>query len=124
MDGYTRQTLERLPLAEAVLRLWQYALSSEVLEGIYDDHRGSSYQGVLSFESLVQLVADALLEHDGSGRQAFQRADEVGELPTSQEAVYGKLRRLPITLSNGFLFDGARRLEELLPAARSPLPES
>jgi hypothetical protein len=91
---------------------------------IYEEHRGRSYQGVLSFEALMQLVADALLEHDGSGRQAFQRADEVGELPTSQEAVYGKLRRLPISLSNGFLFDGTRRLEEIVPAVSSPLPES
>jgi Transposase DDE domain len=124
MDGYTRQTLERLPLAEAVLRLWQHALSGEVLGAIYDEHRGRSYEGVLSFESLVRLVADALLEPDGSGRQAFQRADEAGELPTSQEAVYGKLRRLPISLSNGFLFAGTRRLEEVVPAVGSPLPES
>jgi len=124
MDGYTRQTLERLPLAEAVLRLWQHALDGQILEGIFEQHRGRSYEGVLSFEALVHLVADALLEHDGSGRQAFQRADQAGELPTSQEAVYGKLRRLPISLSNGFLFDGTQRLEEVLPAVRSSLPES
>jgi len=124
MDGYTRQTLERLPLAESVLRLWQHALDGERLEGIFAKHRGRSYEGVLTFEALVHLVADALLEHDGSGRQALQRADQAGELPTSQEAVYGKLRRLPISLSNGFLFDATRRLEEVLPAVGSPLPES
>lgn len=124
MDGYTRETLERLPLAETVLRLWQHALSGQILQGIFEEHRGRSYEGMLSFEALVQLVADALLEHQGSGRQAFQRAGEAGELPTSQEAVYGKLRRLPISLSNGFLFGGTRRLEEVVPAAGSPLPES
>src|SRR5882757_5865905 len=121
MDGFTKEALKRLPLAEATLRLFQYALDSETLEEIFQEHRGRSYQRFLSFETIVHLVGDSLLEHQGSGRQAFQRADELKLLPASIEAVYGKLRRLPISLSNGFLLTGSQRLQDLLPTVRSDL---
>jgi hypothetical protein len=63
----------------------------------------------------VDLIGEALLEHEGSGRQRFTRAQEQGTLATSREAVYGKLRRVPLSLSLGFLTEGTARLRELLP---------
>jgi hypothetical protein len=67
-----------------------------------------------------------LLQHAGSGRQSFARAQEQGILPTSIEAVYGKLRRVPLGLRLGFFAESTARLRALLPVGltATPLPHS
>ncbi len=40
-------------------------------------------------------------------------------MPTSIKAVYGMLRRVPVTLSLGFLEQGSAQLRELLPGTAS-----
>lgn len=127
MDAFARRTLEQLPLVEAVMHCCQWALESEALQQIFQEHRGRSYQDTLTFENIVQLVGSALIDHGGSGNQAFTRAAEADELEVSKEAVYGKLRRLPIPLSTGFLRATTKRFAELLPhGARkhTHIPES
>lgn len=124
MDAFSREALRRLPLAESVMRCWQFALDAEALEAIFQRHRGRSYQKALSFAAIVHLIADALLAHRGSAHQAIKRSAEDDELPASMEAVYAKLRRIPIGLSLGFLQAGTQRLSELLPTRRSKLPKS
>jgi len=123
MDAFAKEALSRLPLAEAVMRCWQWAMNGPALQGIFDRYRGRSYESVLTFETIVDLTAKALLEHRGSGNQAFERAAEANELDASKEAVYGKLRRIPISLSDGFLQAGTQRIAELLPrrSARTSL---
>jgi Transposase DDE domain len=113
--AFARATLDRLPLAESVLLLWQQVADAPFLQGVFDQHRGRAYDKVLSFPSLVQLLADALLQHDGSARASFERAVDHDALPVSIQAAYGKLRRLPIAVSNAFLSDGTARLRALLP---------
>jgi hypothetical protein len=54
-------------------------------------HRGQGYEKEISFEVLVQLIADALLEHQGSGKRSFARGREQGLLTASVQAVYQKL---------------------------------
>lgn len=124
MDGFSREVLGRLPLAEAVLRLWAYLAEESFLQQVFQRHRGRCYEQTLSFSLFCHLIAEALLEHRGSAHQAFQRAERQQRLEVSQQAAYGKLRRLPIALSNGFLLEGGLRLLELLPEPESPLPES
>ena len=63
----------------------------------------------------VELIRDALILHNGSGRASFQRAKEQGTLPTCQQAVYRKLGRVPISLSLGFFEDASQELREVLP---------
>ena len=46
-------------------------------------------------------------------RQAFERARPNEVLETSVEAMSGKLRRVPLSLSEGFLEEGTERLREL-----------
>lgn len=116
MDGFSREALARLPLAEAVLRLWRWCADEDFLQGLYQCWRGRSYEKVLSFPVLVDLVADALLKHNGSARQSFERAAEVDALPTSMVAAYGKLRRIPIALSEAFLTECTQRLGAVMPA--------
>lgn len=127
MDAFTREALSRLPLAEAVMRCWQWAMNGPALQEMFERYRGRSYESVLTFETIVRLTANALLEHRGSGNQAFERAAEADELNASKEAVYGKLRRIPISLSDGFLRAGTQRIAELLPRRSprtSPVPKS
>jgi hypothetical protein len=108
-----REVLRRLPLADAVLSLWSFVMAPDFLEGVFERHRGRSFEDVLKFPVFVQMIADALLQHHGSGRQAFERARQDQTLLTSVEAMYGKLRRAPISLSTGLLEDGTARLREL-----------
>ena len=125
MDGFSCEVLSRLPLADAVLSLCSHAMDAEYLQQIYDGYRGRSYEGVLAFPTMVNIICDALLEHEGSGRQAMVRAQEREELEATKQAVYGKLRRIPISLSNGFLARTTDRLRDVFPQkAASRLPAS
>jgi hypothetical protein len=123
--GFTRYALDRLPLAQSVLLLWQQVADPKFLQDLFDRQRGRGYQKILSFPSLVQLIADALLQHDGSARASFERALERDALPVTIPAAYGKLRRLPIAVSTAFLTEGTQRLHELLPLqSASAIPPS
>lgn len=125
MDRLSRDVIARLPLAEAVLLVWSHLAEETFLSDLFEGHRGRCYQKVLSFPVLVSLIAEALLEHGGSGRQSFERAAEDGQLPASIQAAYGKLGRLPIPLSEALLAHGTERLRALLPeATTSPVPPS
>ena len=83
MEVPRRDTLARLPLAEAVLTLWRWVADSGSLDQIFDDNRGRCYEKILSFSLLVYLIRDALLEYGGSGRKSFDEAKDRGELETS-----------------------------------------
>jgi Transposase DDE domain len=113
--GFARAALERLPLAQSVLLLWQQIADPCFLDRLFAKHRGRGYYKALSFPSLVHLIADALLQHDGSARASFEHALDHDALPVSIPAAYGKLRRLPIAVSVAFMTEGSARLHELLP---------
>lgn len=111
--------VERTPLANATLSLWAYLLKPAALGAIFDRHRGRSFEDTLHFDTFIELIRDALVLHNGSGRQSFQRAREQGELPTREEAVYGKLRRVPLSLSAGFFEDVSELIRPLLPTGHA-----
>jgi len=125
MGAFEREACQRLPLAEAALRLLDYALRDDFLAAVFQRHAGASYEKIITFPLFVQLIADALLEHHGSGHKAFTRAQENGTLEASKAAAYGKLARVPLTLSCGLLADATPRLVEVLPKPDTDvLPES
>jgi hypothetical protein len=111
-----------MPLAQAVMQVFQYVGNDARLQAIFDENRGRCYDGVIRFPNLVRLISDALLEYGGSGNLSFAHARETGELVASKEAAYGKLGRLPVPLSQAFLSDLTRPLRELFPkpAQRQP----
>lgn len=123
-ERFVQQVMRNLPLADAVLSLGSYVLQPEFLNTLFQEHRQRSYEDTLSFAGFVQLVSDALLQHGGSARKCLERAERAGTLPVCPEAFYGKLRRVPLELSEGFLADLSWRLQELLPPRPSPLPAS
>lgn len=123
--AFGRDVLTRLPLAEAVLWLWRWVADEAVLQELFNRERGRCYEQVLRFPVLVQLIADALLEHRGSGRKSFQRGQEDGQLATSLQAVYEKLGRVPLGLSEAFLATGTARLSQIAVAeAQLAVPAS
>jgi len=125
MDRFAQQVRARMPLAEAVLLLWRHVADPDYLEQIFATHRGRNYTDELSFPKMVQLTADCLLRYGGSGRRAFSAARQQGELPTTVDAVYGKLERMPVDVSMAFLAGCTERLGALYPrGARRTLPKS
>ena len=123
--AFGRDVLTRLPLAEAVLWVWRWIADEAFLQAVFHRERGRCYEQVIRFPVLVQLIADALLEHEGSGRKSFQRGQEQGQLEASLQAAYEKLGRLPLRLSEAFLAEGTARLRQLYPSgAQLAVPAS
>ena len=115
MDGFEKELLRRLPLAEAVWRLLGHVANDAVLSEVFEAHRGRHYQKDVSFALLVQLITDALLQYGGSGRASFEQAQREGRLKASLPAAYGKLKRVPREVSEALLAETTRRLEALFP---------
>jgi hypothetical protein len=118
MDAeFAREILSRLPLAEAVLRLWRWVADPLFLLSVFVRHRGQGYEKEISFEVLVQLIAEALLEHQGSGKKSSARGREQGLLTASVQAVSQKLSRVPLGLSEAWLAESSARLRPVYPEA-------
>ena len=124
-DVFSATVLEKLPLADSVWRLLHFAMDDPWLEDLWTRHRGRCYERDLKFSTLAHLIADALLEHGGSGHQAFERAREVKILPVSITSAYEKLANLPVAVSEALLAEGTRRMNAVLPEvpAIDPLPD-
>lgn len=124
--SFPRQALDRLPLAEAALWLWSYLFDRDFLDGVFERHRGRSFEDVLTFPGLLDLVADALLQHGGRARPALLRARHDGALPIQPREFYCKLGRVPEGLSLGLFEEATARLADLLPDrfAAAELPAS
>jgi Transposase DDE domain len=119
------EVCHRLPLADAAFRLLDYATNDAFLDGVFDRHRGRSFKGSIGFPLFVHLVSDSLLGHSGSAHQTFRHAQEADSLKASVQAVYGKLRRVPLDLSLGLFAEATSRLRAIgSPAVANPLPKS
>jgi hypothetical protein len=128
-QDFDREVLSRLPLAEAVLSLWQFLCADDCLDDLYDRHRGRTYQKKITFPLMAQLVRDALLEPEGSGHKSFCHAQQDGSLEAVLSSTYDKLGHLPFAVSEAFLAEGANRLRQVFPDAEGaahndPLPLS
>jgi len=122
---FARDVLTRLPLAEAVLSVWRWVADPLFLLSVFARHCGAGYEKEISFGGLVQLIADALLEHHGSGRKSFARGREQGLLSASIQAVYQKLGRVPLGLSEAWLAESTARVRPVYPpTAGLPLPSA
>jgi hypothetical protein len=114
---FTREVLTRLPLTEAVVSLWRWVADPVFLLSVFARHCGLGYEKEIRFAVLVQLIADALLEHQGSGKKSFARGREQGLLTASVQAVYQKLSRVALGLSEAWLAESTARLRPVYPCA-------
>ena len=85
---FSAAVLAKLPLADSVWRLLHFMMADAWLDDLWDRTRGRCQERVLRFGTLAHLVAEALLQHGGSGRQAFERGKEKGRLPVSLGSVF------------------------------------
>lgn len=115
-DGFDAQLLARLPLARAVLELFDHVLDDDLCGAVFDAHRGRCYQDALTFATLVRVVRDALVLHGGSANRAIGDAVDAGRLGAAPSGVYRKLGNLPPALSQAFLRRGTERLAALAAA--------
>src|SRR4029434_4541959 len=114
---FAQELLSRLPLAEAVLSLWRWIADPLFLLSVFARHRELGDEKEISFGVLVQLIADAWLEPQGSGKKSFARGREQGLLTASVQAVYQKLSRIPLGLSEAWLAESTRALAPVASAA-------
>jgi hypothetical protein len=112
---FSAEVLSRLPLADAAWRVLHHVMDDAWLAEIWDRNRGRCYERALKFSDLAHLIAEALVQHNGSGRQSFERAQEDGTLAVAISSAFEKLGNLPLSLSESFLEEGTHRLHELLP---------
>lgn len=121
----TAAALARMPLAEAAQWLLRWACDDDRLAAVWDGHRGRCYHRCISFATLTRLVAEALLQHRGSGRRAFEKNIAAERLDASVAAAFGKLGRLPLAVSQAFLGQATAALAELIvPAGVTEPPAS
>jgi hypothetical protein len=123
---FALECLARLPLAEAFYAVWEALAPDDVLEALFEQHRGRCYHDQLAFAELIAVLADAITRYHGSGHRALTKAKRRQQLPTQPRAVYGKLGRLPLPLAQAFLATLTQRLRGLFPAGlrRTDLPAS
>jgi hypothetical protein len=123
---FSAAVLSKLPLADATWRILHFTLADSWLQDLWNRERGRCYEKVLGFSTLARLVAEALTQHGGSGRQAFERGKESDTLPVAISSAFDKLGNLPLPLSEKLLEEGTQRLVEILPAGSAvdpfPLP--
>jgi hypothetical protein len=117
MDGFEIEVLNRLPLAEAVPTLFRYVANDQVLNEVFEQNRGRAYEGCLTFDTLVDVIFKGLLVHHGSGRTSFAAARGAGTLDVTDQAAYGKLRRIPVAVSEALLSTVSHRMTDLAPSA-------
>jgi Transposase DDE domain len=114
-ETFSAKVLSKLPLADAVWRILHFTLSDVWLDDLWSRTRGRCYEKVLQFSTLARLVGEALTQHGGSGRQAFERGLEAETLPVAISSAFDKLGNVPLHLSEKMLEEGAQRLTGLLP---------
>ena len=126
VSAFDLEACRRLPLADAALRLLDFATDDAFLDGVFKRHRGRSYESTIAFPTFVHLIADALLGHRGpSAHRTFQHARADESLEATVQAMYGKLRRVPLELSLGLFAESAARLRSVASeAVANPLPKS
>src|SRR5207302_1561588 len=68
-----------------------------------------------SFANMVYFVNDALLVNGGRAHPTLIHHGDSDQCPASEQAFYGKLRRMPVGLSEAFLAETTQRLRFWLP---------
>src|SRR3954454_24291840 len=114
-DASSATVLEKLPLGDSVWRSLHFTMDDSWLQDLWTRHRARCYERDLQFSTLAHLIADALLEHGGSGHQAFERAQDAAILPVSITSAYDKLANLPVLVSETLLAEGTQRMSAVLP---------
>jgi hypothetical protein len=124
MDAFEHELMRRSPLAACVLEISDFIFDEQLLEEMYEQHRGRCYEDVLSFETFIRLMRDALIHHGGSAHRLFLDLEKRGKHPVDESNFYRKLARTPVPLSRALLRCCTARLSALMPQEAVKLPVS
>ncbi len=114
-DEFSVEAIRRVPVAEGVLATLAVLFSQERMAELYERNRGASYEGDLTFHSVVELMYSAVIEHNAVGSEAFKAARAAEKLNVSDQATYGKIRRIRQSLSNALVCESMQPLMEMFP---------
>jgi Transposase DDE domain len=114
-DEFSVEAIRRVPVAEGVLATLAVLFGQERMEALYERNRGASYEGDLTFHSVVELMYSAVIEHNAVGSEAFKAARAAEKLSVSDQATYGKIRRIRQSLSNALVCESMQPLMEMFP---------
>jgi hypothetical protein len=114
-DEFSVEAIRRVPVAEGVLSTLAVLFSEKRMAALYENHRGASYENDLSFHSVVELMYSAVIEHEAVGSEAFKAARAADKIGVSDQAVYGKIRRMRQSLSNALVCESMEPLMEMFP---------
>jgi hypothetical protein len=114
-DEFSAEALQRVPVATGVLSVLAVLFSEERMEALYEKHRGASYKAGLSFHTVVELMYSAVVEHSAVGSEAFKSARLANKMPVTDQAAYGKIRRMRQSLSHALLAESMAPLMEMFP---------
>jgi hypothetical protein len=114
-DEFSAEAVRRVPVAEGVLSALAVLFSEERMAALYEQHRGASYESELSFHLIVELMYSAVIEHEAVGSSAFKAARAADKLGVSDQAAYGKIRRMRQSLSNALVCESMEPLMEMFP---------
>jgi IS4 transposase len=122
------QHCEAVPLGVMVRGTMEWMLDETTLEQLFQQHAGEQYTRELTIAALVGLLIQVSAGTRSSVFAAY-KADQASDNPTittSSQAVYGKLGRIGVAVSEAVVRYSAERCGQLLalmPRARAePLP--
>jgi hypothetical protein len=121
MDDFQVKVIEKLPLADSVMKVWHWVAGGGLLEAVWEDNRGRCYTDVIEFPVMLQLMSDALLKYE-SGRESFEKNIQGELLGASIQAAYQKLSRIPVAVSEALLRETTRSLREIFPKCSQSKP--
>jgi hypothetical protein len=122
MDGDPAVLGRTSPLAESGPRVFRHTRDDAALDALYETHRGSCYEGGLTFPRLVGLVPGALTAHGGSGHAAFAQARRAGRWPVAETNASATRGRVPLAVSEALRREGSRPVAAVRPAAAAARP--
>jgi len=123
MDAFKAQLMRRSPLAACVLEVSDFIFDDQLLNSIWEQHRGRCYHDVLRFEDLLRMMRDALIRHGGSAHRLYLGLEKRRAQVVDESNFYRKLAHMPVEVSRALLSGCTRRLRELMPGEGVRLPE-
>jgi Transposase DDE domain len=122
MDAFKAELMWRSPLAACVLEACDFVFDDQLLDSIWEQHRGRCYQDVLRFGDLLRMMRDALIRHQGSAHRMYLGLEKRDAQVVDESNFYRKLARMPVEISRALLSGCTQRLRELTPGEGVELP--
>lgn len=123
MDAFERGLMRRSPLAACVLEICDHIFENQLLDSIWNQHRGRCYEDVLRFEDFLRMMRDALVRYGGSAHRLFVNLEKRGANVVDESNFYRKLARTPVQVSRALLRQCTQRLVGLMPGPAVRLPD-